>query len=252
MGGPMRVLVQHNGTRYETDLGLGIDLSLAVSEESTLNAFHAPPVRMEPYRSGNWVGSVALGGSVNFRNICFNPHGNGTHTECVGHIDREVFSINQHFRQFHCVARLITVRPRQLPDGDRTVMPVQLPTLDGTDAVIIRTVPNDEDKCNRKYSGTNPPYLHHETVKKLVSNGCRHLILDLPSIDREEDGGQLLGHRAFWDHPQAMRMDCTVTELAFIPDKVEDGLYLLNLQVAPFENDAAPSRPVIFPLSRIG
>jgi hypothetical protein len=43
-------------------------------------------------------------------------------------------------------------------------------------------------------------------------------------------------------------MDCTITELIFVPNTAMDGLYLLNLQVAAFENDAAPSRPVIFAL----
>ncbi|MFT5902230.1 MAG: arylformamidase, partial [Bacteroidia bacterium] len=97
-------------------------------------------------------------------------------------------------------------------------------------------------------SGHNPPYLHHEAVAFLVDNGCKHLVLDVPSIDRESDEGKLLGHKVFWNFPEAPRMDCTVTELAFIPDEVEDGLCLLNLQVAPIENDASPSRPVVYPL----
>ncbi|HBB80565.1 MAG TPA: metal-dependent hydrolase, partial [Cryomorphaceae bacterium] len=29
---------------------------------------------------------------------------------------------------------------------------------------------------------------------------------------------------------------------------VPDGVYLLNLQVAPLENDAAPSRPILYSL----
>ena len=49
---------------------------------------------------GDWVGDVKQGGSVNFRNISFNPHGNGTHTECVGHISKEDFSINQCLKKF--------------------------------------------------------------------------------------------------------------------------------------------------------
>ena len=36
-----------------------------------------------------------------------------------------------------------------------------------------------------------------------------------------------------------------MTELAYVPDRVLDGLYLLELQIAPFASDAAPSRPVI-------
>ncbi|MFM1875033.1 MAG: hypothetical protein RL266_770 [Bacteroidota bacterium] len=244
----MELRLTHNGKQFKADLQNGIDLSIPVSVESKLNAYYAKPVSMEPFVMGNWIGSVAKGASVNYRNIFFNPHGNGTHTECVGHIDKEVFSINEHFKQFHCVAQLVSVSSTELENGDRVVLPEHLPQLEATDAVIVRTLPNGATKQSRNYSGTNPPYMHHSTIQKLVANGCRHLILDLPSIDREEDGGKLLGHKTFWNYPDAPRMDCTVTELAFVPSEATDGLYLLNLQVAPFENDAAPSRPVIFSL----
>lgn len=247
----MKVQLQHKAKTYSADLTEGIDLSIPVSQSSKLNAYHAEPVRMEPFVMGDWIGEVKQGGPVNYRNIFFSPHGHGTHTECVGHISEEIHSVDQHFSQFHCIAQLITISPVRTTEDDMVIMANQLPALLDTDAVIIRTIPNDQDKRERVYSGANPPYLHHRTVAELVKNGCRHLILDLPSIDREEDGGKLLGHRAFWNFPDNPRMECTVTELAFIPDTVADGLYLLNLQVAPFENDAAPSRPVIFPLKTV-
>ena len=118
-----------------------------------------------------------------------------------------------------------------------------------TEGVIIRTLPNGIDKKARNYSGQNPAYLDSGAVQFLVENGCKHLVLDLPSVDRESDEGRLLGHKAFWTFPENPRMECTITELAYIPTDVKDGLFLLNLQVAPFENDAAPSRPVLYPLS---
>jgi arylformamidase len=33
-----------------------------------------------------------------------------------------------------------------------------------------------------------------------------------------------------------------------VPDEAHDGYYLLNLQLVPFSGDAAPSRPLIFPV----
>jgi arylformamidase len=244
----MKVTIQHRNRTLTADLAAGIDLSIPFEHNGKLNAYHAAPVHIEPFKMGDWVGEVAQGGSVNYRNISFNPHGNGTHTECVGHIDNTIHSVNEHFTQFHCVAQLVTVNPTELDNGDLVVTTDLLPELEGVDAVIIRTLPNADDKRQRNYSGSNPPYLHPDAVLKLVDAGCKHLILDLPSVDREEDEGKLLGHKAFWKYPAATRMYCTITELAFIPTTVEDGLYLLNLQVAPFVNDAAPSRPVIFPL----
>ncbi len=250
----MKITLEHNGTLYKTDLAEGIDLSIAIQTgKETVNAYYAHPVAMEPYKSGNWIGEVAKGGSVNYRNIFFNPHGNGTHTECVGHIDDTVHSVNEHFKEFHMVAQLVSLTPQEMEDGDKviTLEKLQLLNLAGTDGLIIRTLPNSLAKKTKNYSGKNPPYLHHEAIAFLVANGCRHLVLDLPSIDRESDEGKLLGHKAFWNYPEEPRMDCTVTELAYIPTDVVDGTYLLNLQLAAMENDAAPSRPVIFPLQAV-
>jgi len=41
------------------------------------------------------------------------------------------------------------------------------------------------------------------------------------------------------------RIDSTITELIYVPNEVLDGAYLLNLQIAPFESDASPSRPLL-------
>ena len=250
----MKISLTHNGTEYQTDLNEGVDLSIAItSGESTVNAYYAHPVSIVPYKQGNWVGEIQQGGSVNYRNIFFNPHGNGTHTECVGHIAETIYSVNQYFSEFHSVAKLITVTPRKTDSGDFVISVEQLSEIDleGASSVIIRTLPNEIAKRTRNYSGKNPPYLTADAVIRLVCSGCRHLVLDLPSVDREQDHGKLSGHRAFWKFPDKPRMDCTITELAFIPNEAKDGLYLLNLQVAAFENDAAPSRPVIFPLIEV-
>ena len=74
------------------------------------------------------------------------------------------------------------------------------------------------------------------------------MLLDLPSVDRENDEGKLEGHHAFWTHPSNTRFDATITEMIFIPNTVKDNYYLLELQCAAFENDAAPSRPILYKL----
>ena len=80
----------------------------------------------------------------------------------------------------------------------------------------------------------------------LVRKGIKHLLIDLPSVDRERDQGKLLSHNAFWDTEGKMRLDATITELIFVPNKIDDGTYFLNIQIAPFENDASPSKPVLY------
>jgi arylformamidase len=72
------------------------------------------------------------------------------------------------------------------------------------------------------------------------------LLIDLPSVDKEKDDGQLLAHKAFWDVNGNIRTEATITEFIYVPNKVLDGSYILNLQIAPFENDATPSKPVLY------
>ena len=119
-------------------------------------------------------------------------------------------------------------------------------SLNDLRALIIRTLPNDSSKTSRQYSNTNPPYIHPDAMRLLVGAGIEHLMIDTPSVDREEDGGALEGHHIFWDYPDKPRTNCSITELIFVPDYIEDGIYWLQLGIASFDNDAAPSRPILF------
>jgi kynurenine formamidase len=127
------------------------------------------------------------------------------------------------------------------------------------EALIVRSVPNDASKRMRRYgSAEGTPYFSAEAMQWIVARGVRHLIVDLPSVDRGNDGGRLAAHRIFWNLPAgstsaaaAVRMNATITELAYIDDAIEDGEYLLNLQIAPFMSDAAPSRPVLLSLEPV-
>ncbi|MCO5267489.1 MAG: cyclase family protein [Brumimicrobium sp.] len=115
-----------------------------------------------------------------------------------------------------------------------------------TKALIIRTLPNSTEKLTVDYSSTNPPYMDVQCIDVLNEAGVEHLLLDLPSVDRESDNGVLAMHHAFWQVPENPQFHKTITELIFVPNEVPDGNYLLSLQVAPFENDASPSRPVLY------
>jgi len=114
------------------------------------------------------------------------------------------------------------------------------------EALVIRTLPNTLDKLSKNYSSTNFTYIEDEALQWLAEQNILHLLVDLPSVDREHDGGLLKAHHAFWNYPHNTREHATVTEFVFVKDEIADGTYLLNLQVAPFENDASPSRPVLY------
>jgi kynurenine formamidase len=96
------------------------------------------------------------------------------------------------------------------------------------------------------YSGTNPCYFDIEIVDLLNEYGVKHFLVDQPSVDREEDGGALAFHHAFWNVPDNPNFERTITELIYVPNDVVDGTYILEIQLAAFQNDASPSRPILY------
>lgn len=226
-----------------------LDISMPlVSSEKNVNSWYVDYPQIEPVKDGEWIASVKDGASINFNTIQFNPHAHGTHTECVGHITEKVHSINTNLKTFFFLAELITVAPENYNE-DKIISKKQLKFALGNkkrDAIVLRTIPNTRDKLSRQYSHTNWPYLKADAVNYLVSKGIKHLLIDVPSIDKEKDDGQLLGHNIFWNTKGELRMDATITELIYVSNKIEDGEYFLNLQIAPFENDATPSKPILY------
>ena len=166
----------------------------------------------------------------------------------MGHISIEHQSINQNLHQFFFLAEVITIAPSE-ENGDLVITKNQLKKLlENKDpkAIVIRTIPNSETKLNRQYSNTNPPYILEEAMEYIRELGVEHLLIDLPSVDKEKDDGKLLAHKAFWNIDGEVRLGTTITEFIYVKDAIADGSYFLNLQVAPFENDASPSRPVLY------
>lgn len=245
----MIATIQYNSRKLQIDLSKPLDISMPIiSSKKNVNAWYIDEPKIEPIKDGEWIASVSEGASVNFNNIYFNPHAHGTHTECAGHITEKVHSINQNLKTFFFLAEVITVAPEN-DNEDKIISKKQLQFALGNkkrDAIILRTIPNTREKLSRQYSHTNWPYLKEDAVKFMVSKGVKHLLIDLPSIDKEKDGGELLGHNAFWNTKGKLRLDATITELIYVSNKIEDGEYFLNLQIAPFENDASPSKPILY------
>ena len=148
---------------------------------------------------------------------------------CLGHITPEFESVDAQIRSYPLPAimpcRLITIEPKAI-DGDMVILPEHLPTgLSMPKAVVIRTLPNSNEKQTQAWDNTNPPYLDPEFTKLLVDQGVEHLLIDLPSVDREVDGGALLSHRVFFGVPGSPRHRATITEFVFVPNNISDGLY---------------------------
>lgn len=221
------------------------------------DAFSLPRPSAVPVEAGTWVGDVARGGSVNCYVMSLCTHGAGTHTECRGHITAGGGSVTDAMPGGLLPATLITVEPAlraDVPDAvpgesadtDLVIGRAQLDAVallsaksEHHRAVVVRATAH---AVPPSYSGTNPAYFTPAAVDFLRGLGCRHLLTDLPSIDREHDGGTTPSHRAFFagDEPR------TITEMAHVPASVGDGRYLLDLQLPPFVFESAPSRPLLF------
>lgn len=249
----MQATIHINNHNFEIDLSQPLDISIAISAQGGAKAWYVDPPKFEAVKTEHFVGDVNLGGSINFRNVFFNPHGNGTHTECVGHISKEFRSINQTLKTYFSFARVITVTPDVLENGDRVITKKHLEKFDLThptslakaEAIVIRTLPNT-NKLDFDYSNTNSPYLTSDCAAFLIKNNIKHLLIDTPSVDKEFDDGVLAMHHLFWNYPQETNSEKTITELIFVPDNVTDGFYFLNMMVAAFENDATPSKPILY------
>ncbi len=244
---------------FQIDFSKPIDISIPLSntDENPIAWYLDKPI-IEPVKNGDWIGKVSSGkSSTNFNNIFFNPHGHGTHTECLGHITREFYSINDCLKQFFLMAELISIESKIVGE-DLVINKNQIEFLlkdKKSEALIIRTLPNKIDKLSKRYSNTNPPYLSEEAAIYIREIGIKHLLIDLPSVDKEHDEGKLLAHKAFWNVKNVdilnkdARLDCTITEMIFVDDKILDGNYLLNLQIVNFVNDASPSKPILYKIS---
>ena len=249
-------------------LGDLIDISIPIDfDGSQPNAFGVEPATAKACEYGSLIGDTRRGGSCNFEQVTLIPHCNGTHTECVGHITKERISVRDCLTDVLVSAKLVSVQPQPanrsgetyaVPFGSEDMVVTQTSlekavSSNKDEALIIRTLPNDESKLTRSYIDSTTPYLTTEAMEFVVSLNIRHLLVDLPSIDRLSDEGKLSNHRIFWNVDQGSfdvkadtRSKSTITELIYVPNNVEDGDYVLNLQIAPFQSDASPSRPILF------
>ncbi len=236
----------------------GIDVSIPIKNGSdNVNAWYCEPVSIEPVVADSFIGDVNQGGAVNFKNIIINPHGNCTHTECVGHISKESYTINQCLKEFHFIAEVLTVQPDSVhnKEHDEQDSVITKESMKGfeigkkeTKALLIRTSENSDLKKTKDYSGSNPTYFSKEAIDLINKSGIHHLMVDLPSVDREVDKS-LLSHKTFWNYPDNPELHKTITELIFIPDSVADGTYLATIQIMSIESDASPSKIVLYEIN---
>ncbi|WP_395373584.1 cyclase family protein [Marinicella sp. W31] len=239
------------------------------------NHFGAAAAQKKVMQAGDFVGDTEQGGACNVHQIKLNPHCNGTHTETISHVLNQLIPPHQIITGELLLAAVITVEANGVPTdehytpeltaSDQVINSVHLGEKleqipDHIQALIIRTLPNPNDKKTRVYGGdVQPPFFTHQAMKLISQRpDLKHLLVDMPSIDRMYDDGILSNHRIFWNIDTGCTQVAedhhshrTITEMVFVPDTLSDGLYGLNLQVPALALDAVPSNPILFEVDAI-
>jgi len=269
----MKISIKLNSKTYNIDISNPIDLSIPILFNGEQpNSYNVPKAKAGAYEDGDFIGDVRRGGGCNFETYIITPHCNGTHTECIGHITKERISVNDILEDIFIPSTLITCQIEKINESTDTYYGIEeeedyiiskssiksaLENIEMVrennflDGLIIRTLPNLESKKTTNYMKNQPAYLSKEAIDFITELGIKHLLVDIPSLDKTFDGGRLNNHHTFWGiefgKNNAVNISIkTVTELIYVYDQTQDGKYLLNLQIAPFTADASPSRPIIF------
>ncbi len=207
------------------------------------------------------------GAPVDCADVMLNPHGGGTHVECVGHIVADAWTLADVEMPGLLPATLLEVKVEALGGcgehaggksaGTDRVLTARALTeawdacgVEGFDeAIAVRTDAASALPVGADWTGTNPPYPTIEAMDWLAGRARSLLVLDLPSLDREDDGGTTPNHRRWWGLPDGARTlgavaapQRLICELARFGPDLAPGPHLLRLDVAPIASDAAPAR----------
>lgn len=275
----MRITFAPSEAALEGALDSAFDAAFSDDAPKPGRAFGLPGATTSAVQAGSFVGDVRRGGSCNCETHVITPHGDGTHTEGVGHILHDRVPVLDLVDTGLVPALVVTVAPMRLDRVEDDVVGNHAPSDLVVDelslaeavtrvlaevprgvkprALLVRTAPGAQRRLEQ-FSGRNPAYFTVDAATWVTGHGFEHLLIDLPSLDREDDGGLLGAHRAFFDvparsvHLKGPAPRRTITEMIAVdvdgPNAVADGLYAMSLQLAPLEADAVPSRPLLFPL----
>lgn len=273
----MKLTLTLADSTYEVDTGHAVSLAIPLKfDDKQPNHFGADIATKESLQGGEFIGDTKRGGSCNVDSITLVPHCNGTHTESIAHIVHEQVSIGEKNQHSLTLCQLISVTPNDAAQSSDSYLPelqssdkvidlacllsqIKPSAIEQIESLVIRTLPNNDNKLSAIYGEDNqPPFFTHQAISWLSQSGIKHLLVDMPSIDKMYDDGQLSNHHIYWRVVPNSRLlndesrpDRTITEMIYVDNAIDDGLYCLNLQIPAFELDAAPSRPILYPLTKI-
>jgi arylformamidase len=229
----------------------------------SVNAFHFSPITLKTVElEGQFIGDVTRGGSCNVDTLQYIPHGL-THLETSAHILSP--SVNPPtvkdipLENLSGIVYLIDLSRRGMKKGElippgviqkkleALTLPVSMLALKTHSSML----PEDYD-----FSGKDFLSLAPETARVIHDyrspNRIDCLILDLPSIDPESDGGKLAAHREYFGLPQTGHNakdneKRTLVELAWFAN-LEEGYYYAVITPPRFETHAVTTGIILHPL----
>jgi kynurenine formamidase len=270
----MKIQFEIESVAYFADLSKGKSIAITLlPNDKQPNHFGAPACTSETLIVGDYIGDIKRGGSCNVNVLSIIPHCNGTHTESVSHIIDELIPVYSVIKQPIFPSVVISIVPELAsqtsnhysPFMDETNLVITKEQLQQAleqytnaqlEGLIVRTLKNEPIKKYIKYDDDNyPPYFTSNAMQYLIEREVDHLLVDFPSVDKMYDNGQLSNHRLFWKisagevkRNVASNINKTITEMIYVDQEIQDGIYLCNLQCPEIETDAVPSRPMLFEL----
>lgn len=239
------------------------------SPGSDVSAWGIPAAEATPFKAGDFVAAVRAGGSINCDVWTVTVHSAGTHTETIRHIQDEGPHIDElHFppMQSCLVLRVEPVAFKGSRESylgswgveDRVITRASLSRAEASLAPEIRRAPatalliatgtigeNDDARFDERPA----PYLTAEAMTWIRNHRrVKHLLVDLPSVDKLWDGGHLCSHKLYWgtDFTPVRWPARTITEFVRVNSIITSGLYGLQMSVAAWHSDAAPSRITLY------
>ena len=254
----MELSVSKDHNIYQIDLTSAVCLAIPYDYRgSQPNFYDTDPGEAVPFQQHNFIGKVKNNKGCNVMVIKQNIHCTGTHTECAGHILEKDIYINDVLLPGFVHSELISIKPinwseteesyhGNVNDTDMVITKKDLEKKlsNSREGLAIRTLPNPKEKLTQKYKASNTAFFTTDAITFLNDLGVKHLVVDLPSIDRTNDNGMLGNHHRYFENKPPFKK--TITELAFIPDSLDDGSYFMVIEIPPMQLDAAPSRPFLF------
>ena len=272
----MKITLTINNKNYLANLAEARSIAITLTPNGKQPShFGAPECTSQTLEGDGFVGDTKRGGSCNVNQLTIIPHCNGTHTESIAHIIDDLIPVYSAVEQAVFPSVLVTIKPVEaynvadayVPSFDSSNHVITREQLveslkdfsnDQLQGLVIRTEPNEEQKKSRVYDLDNyPVYLTNDAMSYIVARNVRHLLVDFPSVDKMYDDGKLSNHRLYWnvEHGSSKlneKSDIrkTITEMVYVDEIIEDGVYLCNLQLPHIETDAVPSNPELIPLTQ--